>query len=162
MSKRRQLLIVLADGEHARFVRPGADNILHTDKAEDSRWAHKRSSDLGSDRPGATVHSDSTAHHALAPRHDLHVLEKVGFAHAIAEQLNESEANGEFDSLLLVAPTHTLDAIRGHLTRAAAGRIAAVLAKDLVKTPDHELAPHLFPWVRRAKRAAPYEARSGN
>jgi protein required for attachment to host cells len=151
MSKQRRLLIVLADGEHARFVRSGPDNVLRTGEAEDSRWAHKRSSDLGSDRPGATFHSDSSAHHALAPRHDLHVLEKVKFAHAIAEQLNEAEANGEFDSLLLVAPTHTLNAIRDHLDRATAARIIALLDKDIVKTPDHELAPHLFPWVRPAK-----------
>jgi protein required for attachment to host cells len=162
MSERPRLLIVLADGEHARFVRPGPDGVLRTDESEDSRRAHKRSSDLGSDRPGESFHSDSSAHHAFSPRHDLHALEKAKFAHAIADQLNEAEANGEFGSLLLVAPAHTVNAIREHLNRATAGRILAVIEKDLAKVPDNELASHLTPWAHPAKRVPPYEASSGN
>src|SRR5271155_1108245 len=77
MPKDRNLLIVVADGEHVRFVRPAADNALHSEAELDSPAAHKQSADLGSDHPGASMHTGSSAHHALAPRHDPHALAKV-------------------------------------------------------------------------------------
>ena len=143
MPRHRNLLILIADGEHARFVRPDLHNVMHRDEALDSLAAHKRSADLGSDRPGAAMHSDSTAHHALAPRHDLHTLEKEKFAQFIARELNRAAAQNEFEELILVAPAHTLSVIREGLDGTAAARVVGSLAKDLVKTPDHELWPHL-------------------
>jgi protein required for attachment to host cells len=143
MAKHRNILILLADGEHARFIRPGPHNVMQRDEALDSIAAHKRSADLGSDRPGAAVHSDSTAHHALAPRHDPHDLEKEKFAQFVARELNRAAAQNEFEELVLVAPAHTLTIIRDQLDGTAAARVVGTLAKDLVKTPDHELWPHL-------------------
>jgi len=155
MSKPRRLLIVLADGEHARFLAYGSDHLLRADTAMDSIVAHKRSAALGSDRPGAAFHSDSSAHHALAPRHDLHALEKDKFAGTLADHLNKAAAENAFDDLLLVAPARTLKTIREGLDRPTAGRLAGAIEKDLVKVPTDELAPHLAPWVRPAERAAP-------
>jgi protein required for attachment to host cells len=152
MPRQLNLLIAIADGEHARFVRPAADNALHSEAALDSITAHKRSADLGSDRPGASFHSDSSAHHALAPRHDLHRLEEEKFARQIAEQLNAAAASGVFDELALVAPSHVLAAIRDALDTATRARVIGTLAKDLVKTPDDELWPHVRAWVRPVHR----------
>ena len=142
MSKRRKLLVV-ADGEHVRFVRLDAHNALHSDVALDSLSAHKRSSELGSDHPGAAFHTGSSSHHAEAPRHDLHNLEKQKFAHLIADQLNAAAANNVFDDLLIVAPPHVLAAIRERLDADVDAKITGTLHKDLVKTPDHELWPHV-------------------
>jgi len=91
----KRLLIAIADGEHARFVRPDPEHGLQGEASMESFTAHKRSADLGSDRPGASFHSDSAAHHTLAPRHDPHTLEKETFAHAVAHRLNEAAANGK-------------------------------------------------------------------
>ncbi len=147
MPKHRKLLIVLADGEHVRFVRPAADNTLRGDAAMDSPAAHKRSADLGTDHPGAAMHSGSSAHHALAPRHDLQALEKEKFAHAVADQLNTAAA-GTFDDLVIAAPPHTLSAIRQKLNPATGAKLIGTLPKDLVHTPDNQLLPHLEDWVR--------------
>lgn len=153
MSLHDRQLVVLADGEHVRFVRPGTAGALHTDTAFDSAEAHKQSSDLGSDHPGAAYHSDSTAHHGLAPRHDPHAIAKEHFAKTVAQQLNEAAAKGAFAELVLVAPAHTLAAIRNALDRGTDARIIGTLAKDLVKTPDDELWPHLKDWVKPVHRA---------
>ena len=146
----QKLLLVIADGEHVRFVRPAANHALHSDSAMDSASAHMRSVDLGSDHPGASMHTGSSAHHMLAPRHDLHQQEKVKFAQAVAAQLNAATAT--FDELVVVAPAHTLAAIRKDLDTASDAKIVGTLQKDLVKTPDAELWPHVRHWVRPVHR----------
>lgn len=148
-----RILIVLADGEHARFVREREDNALYTDVVLNSSEAHKRASDLGSDHPGASFHSDSTARHAIAPEHDLHDLAKERFARHVAHQINGAAKAETFDELVIAAPAHALQAIRAALDSAASGRIIGTVVKDLVKTPDHELLPHLGDWVRPVERA---------
>jgi protein required for attachment to host cells len=147
MTKHRRLLIVVADGEHARFVRPAAGKALHSEAAFDSATAHKQSSDLGTDHPGASMHTGSTAHHALQPRHDPHAMEKEKFARFVAQQINAVSAADAFDALLLVAPPHSLDAIRSALNTTAEAKIIGTLAKDLVKTADSELLPHVEAWL---------------
>ena len=155
----KRLLIVLADGEHARFVRAAKDHALHSIRTLDSDAAHLRSSDLRSDHPGASMHTGSTAHHAIAPRHDPHEQEKTLFGHVVGRELNELAQGDEFDSLLIVAPAHALEAISNALDTTAQGKVVGALAKDLVKVPDDELWPHLKEWVPPVRRDAPYTQR---
>lgn len=152
MPQSRKLLIVVADGEHVRFIRPGPDNALHSDEAIDSISAHKRSQELGADHPGASYHTGSSAHHAEAPRHDLHATEKDKFARLVGAQLNLAAQRDEFSDLVIVAPAHTLAAVRAELNGATESRIVGTLQKDLVKIPDDELQPHLTAWVRPVHR----------
>lgn len=147
MSQRRTMLIVITDGAHARFVRTAEDNTLRTQRAFDAVTAHDRSSDLRSDHPGASVHTGSTAHHAVAPRHDPHQMEKERFARTVADQLNTATGDDAFEALVLVAPSHTLQVVLHALQAGVRARIIGTLEKDLVKTPDGELAPHLREWV---------------
>jgi protein required for attachment to host cells len=48
-----------------------------------------------------------------------------------------------FDALVLAAPSRTLNQLRQEISDLATTKIAATLAKDLVKTPNHELWPHI-------------------
>jgi protein required for attachment to host cells len=153
MPSRQKLLFAIADGEHVRFARPAEDNALHSDTAVDSFAAHRRTSDLGSDHPGASYHTGSSAHHSLAPRHDAHTLQKEKFAQFVAERLNAAGAAKTFDELVIVAPPHIVSFIRQGLDAATDGKVVGVLAKDLVKTPDSELWPHVRHWVRPVHRA---------
>ena len=139
-------LIVIADGEHARFVRPAADNAPKTQRVFDSTRAHYRASDLDSDR-------GSTAHHSVAPRHDPHEMAKADFARYVAEQINAAASQDEFRQLLLVAPARGLQEINAGLDKAASARIAGTVAQDLVSVPDDELQPHLKAWIRPIHRA---------
>jgi protein required for attachment to host cells len=147
MAKPLTLRIAIADGEHARFVQPDFNNVLRTLYAFDSTSAHLRSRDIGSDRPGRAFESATSAHHAVGERHDLHRMEKEKFTRLVAEQLNAAGAADEFDELLLVAPPRALHELREALDAATRAKLIGTLEKDLVKTPDHELWPHVREWV---------------
>jgi protein required for attachment to host cells len=147
--------IAVADGEHARVVQPNANNTLRTVQALDSASAHLRSRDIRFDQPGRPFDSASSAHHAVGRRHDLHVMEKDKFARFVAEQLGVASGRNEFDQLLLVAPTRCLHELREALDAGTAAKLVGVLEKDLVKTPDHILWPHVSEWVS-AQRCASF------
>jgi len=141
--------IVVADGEHARFVTPAPKSAFHTQRVLDSPSAHKRSSDLGTDRPDQSMESATGTRHSITPKHDPHDMEKQKFARSVAEEINRASAQESFDRLVLVAPAHTLKEIRHELDTTTAAKLVGTLQKDLVKVPDHELAPHLDEWVMR-------------
>ena len=135
--------ILLADGEHARVVVPAEHHQFRTINSFDSTAAHQRSADLGSDRPGRSFESASPTRHAIQPKTDPHRAAKEGFAHFLAEQMNEAAAEGQYDRLVLVAPAHALHDLRTALDGLAASRLDGTLGKDIVKVPEAELASHL-------------------
>jgi protein required for attachment to host cells len=153
MAPVRKLCFVIADGGHARFVRPAADNALHTFEAVDSTSVHKRDHDLVSDRPGRSFESASVTRHAYSPRTDPHEHEKERFAQLVARRINEDSAADVFNELVVVAPSQVLAELTAGLDTTTRTRLMGSLAKDLVKTPDHELWPHLKEWVRPVHRA---------
>jgi len=144
---RDRMWIVVADGEHARFVFPAPKRAFHTQRTLESTSAHQRSSDLGTDRPPRTMESATGMPHAVTPRHDLHDMDKQKFAHQIAQDINHASARGDFDSVVLVAPAETLNEIRDALDTATTAKVIGTLRKDLTKVPDHELARHLDTWA---------------
>jgi protein required for attachment to host cells len=141
-----KMLIVIFDGEHARYVRPAQDHVLHTERRFDSAAAHKRASDLRSDRPGESFHSDSVAHHAIAPQHDPHQLEKDNFARFIAEDVNAMPPQ-DFETLVIAAPSASLSVILDKLSGMVKTKLVGTVAKDLTKMPDDELGSHLRDFV---------------
>ena len=153
MPQHHKLCFVIADGGHARFVRPGPDNGLHTFDAVDSTDVHKRDHDLVSDREGRTFESGSATRHAFTPRHDPHEMAKDRFSHLVAKLVNEGSAGNVFNELVVVAPSHVLCELTGALDVPTRAKLLGNLAKDLVKVPDHELWPHLKEWVRPVHRA---------
>lgn len=146
------MLIILFDGEHARFVWPSEANVLHTERVISSKEAHHRSSDLRTDRPGASFHSDSTAHHALNPRHDPHDLEKENFVRFVASEI-KSMPDDAFGGIVLAAPTYALNIIKDELPVSISEKLLGTIAKDLIKVPDDELWEHLKAFVPAAKSA---------
>lgn len=152
MVSNRGLCFLIADGEHARFVQADADNVLRTLRSFNSATAHLASHDLGSDRPGRSFESATPGSHGVAPRHDPHQLEKTKFAHFVAGEAGNAAGEGAFDALVLVAPAHCLQSIEDALDARTAAMVTGRLAKDLVKTPDHELSPHLREWVPAPQR----------
>ena len=139
MARPLTLRIIIADGEHARFVKANEDNALRTVSSLDSASAHQRSCDIGTDRPGRAFESGATARHAIGPRHDLHTMEQERFVRLVGEQINAASGRGEFDGLLLVAPPRALHGLRETLDAVTRINLLGMLERDLVKTPDHEL-----------------------
>jgi protein required for attachment to host cells len=143
---RRKTWIVIADGEHARVVTPAPKGAFHTLRTLESPTAHLSSAEMGSDRPATTIESATGTRHAITPRHDLHEMGKLKFARDVAGEINRSSAEGTFEKVLLVAPAYALKEILGELDPAATAKVLGTLRKDLIKVPDHELAPHLEEW----------------
>jgi protein required for attachment to host cells len=141
------LWIVVADGEHARFVTPAPKRAFHTQRTMESPSAHKQSSDLGTDRPASSIEGATGTRHAITPKHDLHEMAKRKFAGQVAHEINRASGQGAFDRLVVVAPAHALNEIRDQLDVTAAAKLAGTLQKDLIKVPDHELASHLDEWA---------------
>ena len=149
----RKLCFVIADGGHARFLRPAADNALHTFDTIDSSTVHRRDHDLVSDRAGRAFESGSPTRHAFTPRHDPHDMAKERFTHSVARRINETSAADVFNELVIVAPANLLKELIDDLDAPTRPKLLGSLAKDLVKTPDHELWPHLKEWVGPVRRA---------
>lgn len=128
---------LLADNAHARWVRRSdAANAFAT-----VREMHVE--------PATQAHPQGVAFESGGGR--FNIEEKRGavdkhryrFAEVLAEAINAKAAEGTLDRLCLVAPARTLAAVRRLLTPAAKAKLAQVLAKDLTKTPDHELGDWL-------------------
>ena len=122
-----KLLFAIADGEHARFVRPAEeDNTLRSSSRVRPEDGH----------PGEAGHP-----------HNQH---KDKFAAWVAEQLNQNAAS--YDELVLVAPPHILSVIRETISKQTAAKIIGAVDKDLTKISDHDLWPHVKQWVRPVHR----------
>ena len=122
-----KVLFAIANGEHARFVRPAEeDNTLHSSSRVIPEEGHAGSAD------------------------HPHAQDKDKFAVWVAEQLSQNTAS--YDELVLVAPAHTLNIIREHLNKQAAAKVVGTVEKDLAKIADHDLWPHVREWVRPVHR----------
>ena len=126
MARPLTLRIAIADGEHARFVQPDADNVLRTSAHSTPHpptCARATSAPIGQ---AARSRAATSAHHGVGQRHDLHAMEKEKFVRLVGEQLNAASARDEFDELLLVAPPRALHELREALdaSRGETGRHA--------------------------------------
>jgi protein required for attachment to host cells len=145
---------VVADGARARVVeRDETSGAFQTIRQIHSDDALKRSSELGSDRPGRVVESRSASRHAASPRHDLQREAKRAFARETADHVNRAGEQGEFDHLVLAAPARVLNEIKKHLTGSSRERTVGELAKDLTHTPDADLAGHFAEIMQQAHKA---------
>jgi protein required for attachment to host cells len=145
--KRAKIWYVIADGGRARFVERDDGGAFRTVSSLVAAELHKRSHDLGLDRPPRTKESASPARHAIEPRRDLHQASKEEFVKLVADQLDEEHGRGQFDKLVLVAPPRALTELKQSLSNEIAKLVVSDLQKDLTKVPDHDLTEHL-PSVR--------------
>ncbi len=152
MAKQQRLLVVIADGEHARFLRQTPHDTLQQDRMVDGRAAHKRAFDLRSDGPGASFHTGSSERHAVTPRHDPKELEKEKFAAFVAGEIDGAVTAEAWDALVVVAPPHSMAVLRERLGPAARAILAGMVEKDLVKTPTDELPSHLRQFIPEVLR----------
>ena len=144
MTPDHRLWIVVADGEHARVLIAGeAPGQFTTDKAFDSKDAHRRATDFGGDSPGRAFDSTGVARHAFEPRVDPHLAAKRDFLHWLADWIDDAAGRDAFDRLSVIAPARALASLQESLGPAARSRLIGTLDKDLVKIPDHEIPVHL-------------------
>jgi len=142
MSRQPKTWFVVADGAHLRILVRDGDGFAAV-TASSSADAHHASSDLGSDRPGRSFEGGGTAHHAIEPHSDPHLRAKRGFAHSVADAVNDGLHRHAFVQWVLVAPPKTMQAIKEVLDTAAAAKLVAEDPKDLTGLPEGELRDRL-------------------
>lgn len=136
---------VIADGGRARFVERDENDAFKTVLSFVASDMHKRSSDLGRDRPARVMESSGPGRSAVEPRRDLHEAAKEDFIALVAAQIAAEHASGRFDNLVLVSPPGVLTELKQKLAKPMAALVTRELQKDLTKVPDHDLTEHLVP-----------------
>lgn len=128
---------LLADNAHARWVRRSdvADDFVTVQEihAEPAQPTH----------PLGVVFESGGGRFSVEEKHGGVEEHRYRFAGRVAEAINAKVAEHDLHRLCLVAPARTLAAIRRRLTPDARTKLAHVLAKDLIKTPDHRLGDWL-------------------
>ena len=141
--KHARIWYVIADGGRARFVERDEAGAYRTVLGFVAAEMHKRSRDLGLDRPARVKESANSARHAVEPRRDLHEAAKEDFVKLVAEKLDAEHGRGQFDKLVLIAPPRVLTELKQMLSKPMAKLVVDGLQKDLTKVPDHDLTEHL-------------------
>ena len=135
---------LVADAQRARILERRIPGAAWSERAgEGVEISNPRSHERGSDRPGRTQESASSARHAIEPRTDPHREAKRAFAHELAERLEAAASAGHYARLLLVAPPAFLGDLRAALGQEAGRRLRGSLDKDLSHAPLAEIVPHL-------------------
>jgi protein required for attachment to host cells len=140
--------ILIADAGRARVLQNlGPGKGLTPVDGMASEASLPATHDMMTDRQGRGHESANPAHHAIEPKTDPREQLKHHYLAAQAQHLDRSLGADAFDRLVVVAPPHALGLLRSAFTHRLKAAIKAEIAKDLTKTPDHELASHLEDYV---------------
>ncbi|MDR3508265.1 MAG: host attachment protein [Caulobacteraceae bacterium] len=140
MTKPLRTEFIIADGGRARWVKRSdhADDFV-TVKEITAEHHH-----TGGPQ-GVVFEASSGQRFSVEERDEAVKAHHMVFARSVGDAINAEAAAGILARLALVAPSHVLAAITEHLTTGARAHLAKTLAKDLGKTPDHELGTWLRP-----------------
>ena len=100
--------------------------------------------EIEADRPGRTFDSVGSGRHAMEPSLDPRKEEAQRFAREIANQLETSYKNHEFERLCLIAPPEFLGMLRAELDGALADAVAGELNKDLTHADTDRVAAEVW------------------
>jgi protein required for attachment to host cells len=136
--------VLIADAARARVyeTRGKGSGITPVDAmALDAELAPSR--EIGSDRPGRTFNSVGSVRHAMESPTDPNREQKRRFARRVAEAVEERQAAGSFDRLVVVAPAATMGDLRAVLSEKVKAAVTAEVVADLTNTPVSELPARL-------------------
>ena len=144
MRHRQKLLYLLVDGAHARFVEWSKDkgDFVTIHRLEGVDRLDEVRDEQRDEQPGRSFESAAAGRHAVG-REDAYRRAKEAFAADVGRAYKKVAAGRSLDGVVLAAPPRLLRALRDSLP--AQATVVAELGKDLVKTPDHDLAPWLGP-----------------
>lgn len=131
-------LVLVSDGRHARLLRNQGsprNPELVIEKALDR--VNPPTREQGSDQPGRARGADGFPHGTLEQT-DWHDLEEERFAADLADMLYGLGHAGEFDDLVVVAPSKMLGDLRARFHQEVSDAVVAEVARDLTgySVPD--------------------------
>lgn len=142
-----RIWVVVADREHAHVYRKtpkGLDRFVEAAPGHVKTLAGKEEAHKGH------VHASSGAvHYASDPRDREKHHGDTAFVYELAEWLDRTAREDDFDRLVLVAAPRTLGELRKVLSKPVQSRITAEVDKELIKMPVKDLEKELadVAWV---------------
>jgi protein required for attachment to host cells len=131
--------VLVADGKKMLFFRNEGDSEFPRLEVEGRRQTPDAPDrDRKSDAPGRAFSSVGFGRSAYEEA-DFHQIGEDRFAAEAAEMLNKRALDGDFESLIIVAPPRTLGKLRKHYHKEVERRLAGEIAKDLTGHPVAEI-----------------------
>jgi protein required for attachment to host cells len=136
-------LVAVADGRKLLFLRNEGDAtipVLRTVKVDvkPNPKDSDQKTDLAGRAPGGGTVGTGGAGNSMNEA-DYHQLEEDRFAAEAADLLKTRATNGDFETLIVIAPPRTLGEMRKHYHKEVSNRLAGELAKDLTNHPVDEI-----------------------
>ena len=132
-------LVLVADGRKMLLLRNHGDAAQIDLRVEAHREQdNPPNRDQASDAPGRSFASVGSRRSAMEET-DFHQIAEDHFAAKAADLLRERALDGDFETLVVVAPPRTLGELRKHYHKEVASRIVDELDKDLTGLPLGEI-----------------------
>ncbi|QPK62711.1 host attachment protein [Methylomonas sp. LL1] len=137
--------IVVADSSRARFFSwvSRVEPLLELEGMAHSE-GRMRDQDEVSDRQGGIAGGHGEGGHAFEAPTDLKHHEAEVFAKLIADKLEHSRVNHDYDKLILVAPPAFLGALRHALNDHVQALVGNSLDKNLVAEDEASIREHIL------------------
>lgn len=144
MQLRHDILVLVADGRKALFLRNEGDGV-HPNLVVEHAEARINPADheQKTDGPGSVANMMASPRSTVSEV-DFHRMEEDRFAADIAAILKERALANEFESLIIAAPPHTLGELRKHYHVEVADRLTGEIPKDLTGHPIPEIEKALI------------------
>lgn len=135
-------LVLVADGNQARMFSqtPTQAGVLWTMASRD---AATQTRELVSDKPGQSFSSVGYSRHAMTPQVSAQRAAQLKFARRVADAVERTTAETDFDKLIMVAPPRTLGDLRNEISPRVRAAVTEEINKDLANLADHDVLAHL-------------------
>ena len=139
MNIAKNALVLVADGRKMLFLRNHGNETqmdLHLEAHQEQQNPPTR--EQGTDTPGrsfAPSFAGGGGRRSAMEETDFHQIEEDRFAAEAAALLRDRALDGDFKTLVVVAPPRTLGELRKHYHKEVACRIVHELNKDLTGFP---------------------------
>lgn len=140
MNIRHNALVLVTDGKKYLLLR-NSGNFRSVVLAYEGGGEKENPAthEQGTDAPGRAFSSTGSVRSAIEQT-DWHQIEEDRFAAQIAQEIGVLADGGDFEELIVVAPSKTLATLRKSFGQPVISRLVAEIPKDLTKHPVDEIA----------------------
>ncbi|AZO52936.1 MAG: Host attachment protein [Mesorhizobium sp.] len=129
--------VLVADGEKALLLKNAGDTKFpNLEVVQVMEQENPPTREQGSDSPGR-YNDGPSVHRSAVEETDWHRIGKERFAQEIAARLYKLAHDGEFDSIVLVAPPVVLGAMRKKLHKEVGDKVTAEIPKTMT---NHDIS----------------------
>jgi protein required for attachment to host cells len=98
--------------------------------------------DLVTDRPGRNARGNSQ--HMLVPQNDPQKLQAQRFAQSLSERLEAGRIGGDFNDLVIVAPSGFMGMLRQQISHTTQKLITHSLTKNLIQKSEAQIRDYIY------------------